>query len=150
MRQDTKVFTVTVLRIALSVVPSRGNFAGMVRWLCVCWLGVCAPLTWAFQPPDTQFPSIQRLTLPEQARQVLVLVAAGGPFPYEKDGTTFGNRERLLPSNKRGYYREYTVPTPGVSHRGARRVVCGGVQPRLPDACYYTHDHYASFRLIVN
>jgi ribonuclease T1 len=70
-------------------------------------------------------------------------------FRYEKDGSVFGNRERLLPGEKRGYYREYTVPTPGLDHRGARRIVCGGFQPRAPEACYYTEDHYSSFRLIV-
>ena len=57
--------------------------------------------------------------------------------------------ERLLPRAKRGYYREYTVPTPGLRHRGARRIVCGGEQPRNPDACYYTEDHYSSFRRIL-
>lgn len=77
------------------------------------------------------------------------LIAAGGPFPYEKDGSVFGNRERVLPPQKRGHYREYTVPTPGLKHRGARRIVCGGQQPRTPEACYYSADHYASFRLIV-
>lgn len=87
--------------------------------------------------------------LPSQGRQVMEQIRQGGPFRYEKDGTVFGNRERLLPAQKRGYYREYTVPTPGLSHRGARRIVCGGPIPRTPDACYYTEDHYASFRLIV-
>lgn len=87
--------------------------------------------------------------LPAQGVKVLTLVRQGGPFPFEKDGTVFGNRERQLPSQKRGYYREYTVPTPGLSHRGARRIVCGGQQPIKPDACYYSGDHYASFRLIV-
>ncbi len=79
----------------------------------------------------------------------MVQIHEGGPFRYEKDGTVFGNRERQLPSQQRGYYREYTVPTPGLSHRGARRIVCGGRQPRQPDACFYTEDHYSSFRLIV-
>ena len=74
---------------------------------------------------------------------------SGGPFPYEKDGTVFGNRERLLPANPRGYYREYTVAAPGARNRGARRIVCGGRQPTQPDACYYTADHYASFSRIV-
>ena len=60
----------------------------------------------------------------------------------------FGNRERLLPAYRRGYYREYTVRTPGVRHRGARRIVCGGQRPTQPDACYYTADHYSSFRRI--
>lgn len=87
--------------------------------------------------------------LPPQGQQVMGQILQGGPFRYEKDGTVFFNRERLLPSQKRGYYREYTVPTPGLSHRGARRIVCGGEQPRSPDACYYTEDHYASFRKIA-
>jgi ribonuclease T1 len=76
-------------------------------------------------------------------------VRSGGPFPYEKDGIVFGNRERLLPRQSRGYYREYTVPTPGARDRGARRLVCGGRQPRNPDACFYTDDHYASFRRVL-
>jgi ribonuclease T1 len=87
--------------------------------------------------------------LPVQGQQVMGQISAGGPFRYEKDGTVFFNREGLLPRQKRGYYREYTVPTPGLGHRGARRIVCGGEQPRVPDACYYTEDHYASFRRIV-
>lgn len=86
--------------------------------------------------------------LPQQGSQTYGLIRQGGPFPNEKDGVVFGNRERLLPAHQRGYYREYTVKTPGVSHRGTRRIVCGG-QPRSPDACYYTADHYASFRKIV-
>lgn len=86
--------------------------------------------------------------IPAQGIQTYALIARGGPFPYEKDGAVFGNRERLLPINSRGYYREYTVSTPGLNHRGTRRIVCGG-KPREPDACYYTADHYASFRRIV-
>jgi len=86
--------------------------------------------------------------LPRQGAETYRLIHQGGPFPYEKDGSVFGNRERLLPAQKRGYYREYTVPTPGARNRGARRIVCGGL-PRTPDACYYTADHYASFRRIV-
>jgi ribonuclease T1 len=87
--------------------------------------------------------------LPAEARQTKERILAGGPFPYTKDGTVFGNRERLLPREKRGYYREYTVKTPGAKNRGARRIVCGGEKPAAPDACYYTADHYASFRRIV-
>lgn len=86
--------------------------------------------------------------LPRQGAETYRLIQQGGPFPYEKDGTVFGNRERLLPAQKRGYYREYTVPTPGARNRGARRIVCGGA-PTTPDTCYYTADHYASFRRIV-
>jgi hypothetical protein len=66
-----------------------------------------------------------------------------------KDGTVFGNRERLLPRAERGFYREYTVPTPGSPDRGARRIVCGGDRPKAPEACFYTADHYASFKLIA-
>lgn len=87
--------------------------------------------------------------LPPQGQQVMAQIRQGGPFPYEKDGTVFGNRERQLPRANRGYYREYTVPTPGLDHRGARRIVCGGEKPRHPDDCYYTEDHYGSFRRIV-
>jgi ribonuclease T1 len=86
--------------------------------------------------------------LPEQGRETYQLIHQGGPFPYEKDGTVFANRERLLPLHPRGYYREYTVRTPKAKTRGARRIVCGGA-PKAPDACYYTADHYASFRRIV-
>ena len=68
---------------------------------------------------------------------------------YDKDGVVFGNRERLLPPEKRGFYREYTVKTPGERSRGARRIVCGGEEPRLPKQCFYTQDHYTSFREIV-
>lgn len=93
--------------------------------------------------------TIAAAQLPEQGQNVLALIHQGGPFRHDKDGTVFGNRERLLPNQPRGYYREYTVRTPGVSHRGARRIVCGGQVPTRPDACYYTEDHYASFRRIV-
>ena len=86
--------------------------------------------------------------LPRQGQETYGLIRQGGPFPYSKDGTVFGNRERLLPAAKRGFYREYTVKTPGSRDRGARRIVCGGPE-RLPHACYYTADHYASFRKIV-
>src|SRR5262245_32788214 len=71
---------------------------------------------------------ISAAALPTEARDVLARVHAGGPFPYERDGVVFGNRERLLPEHKRGYYHEYTVPTPGASNRGARRIVCGGAK----------------------
>ena len=99
--------------------------------------------------PGSAVASLAWSSLPVQGQQVMQQIRDGGPFRYEKDGTVFGNRERRLPGEKRGFYREYTVPTPGLSHRGARRIVCGGMQPRKPDACYYTEDHYTSFRLIV-
>ncbi len=87
--------------------------------------------------------------LPPEARKTEQLIRSGGPFPYAKDGVVFGNRERLLPRRERGYYREYTVRTPGSRDRGARRIVCGGTEPRNPEACWYSSDHYASFARIV-
>ena len=99
--------------------------------------------------PGSAVASVALSNLPPQGQEVFEQIREGGPFRYEKDGTVFGNRERLLPRQKRGYYREYTVPTPGLSHRGARRIVCEGQRPRAPEACFYTEDHYSSFRLIV-
>lgn len=87
--------------------------------------------------------------LPPEAQVTEKLIRSGGPFHYAKDGATFGNRERALPAQPRGYYREYTVQTRGSRDRGARRIVCGGSQPAQPDACFYTADHYASFQRIV-
>ena len=86
--------------------------------------------------------------LPRPGRETYELIRQGGPFPHDKDGSVFGNRERQLPADRRGFYREYTVATPGSRDRGARRIVCGG-PARTPQACYYTADHYASFRKIV-
>ena len=85
--------------------------------------------------------------LPREARDVHALVGSGGPFPFDRDGIVFGNREELLPAQPRGYYHEYTVRTPGVKSRGGRRLVCGG-PAKAPDACYYTDDHYRSVRKI--
>lgn len=81
--------------------------------------------------------------LPAEARDTIALIQRGGPYPHRQDGSTFGNRERQLPQRPRGYYREYTVDTPGLNHRGAKRIVTGGDPP---DAWYYTDDHYQSFR----
>jgi ribonuclease T1 len=93
--------------------------------------------------------TISLAELPAQGRQTYQSILSGGPFPFEKDGVVFGNRERILPHQPRGFYREYTVQTPGSRDRGARRIVCGGRQIRAPEACYYSQDHYASFRRIV-
>ncbi|MEL1264659.1 ribonuclease domain-containing protein [Pseudoxanthomonas putridarboris] len=81
--------------------------------------------------------------LPAEARHTLRLIRQGGPFPHRQDGSVFGNREGRLPRQPNGYYREYTVETPGLDHRGARRIVTGGQPPR---EYYYTDDHYESFR----
>lgn len=93
--------------------------------------------------------SIALADLPKQGRETYALILAGGPFPYDKDGTVFGNRERQLPAQKRGFYREYTVKTPYARTRGAKRIVCGGIQSVKPEVCYYTEDHYASFKRIA-
>lgn len=86
--------------------------------------------------------------LPREGQQIYVLIGQGGPFRYSKDGAIFGNREHILPAKARNYYREYTVKTPGASDRGARRIICGG-QPETSRAeCYYTADHYSTFRRI--
>lgn len=98
--------------------------------------------------PHAAATSVALSQLPAQGVETYQLILQGGPFPFEKDGVVFGNRERLLLGEKRGYYREYTVKTPRSKGRGARRIVCGG-QPKTPVACYYTADHYASFRKIV-
>jgi ribonuclease T1 len=92
-------------------------------------------------------PEVDARTLPREARELLVTIRAGGPYRYERDGVVFGNREHLLPAQARGYYHEYTVPTPGAGNRGARRIVCGGPK-KAPVACFYTADHYASFSRI--
>lgn len=82
--------------------------------------------------------------LPAQARRTIALIHRGGPYPYEEDDSTFGNFERVLPAQPRGYYREYTVRTPGERDRGARRIVAG-----RDGALYWTEDHYATFRAIA-
>lgn len=87
--------------------------------------------------------------LPQEAQHSYQLILAGGPFPFSKDGIVFGNRERILPKRSRGFYHEYTVKTPGSRDRGARRIVCGGQPPNNPEVCYYSDDHYASFRKIA-
>lgn len=129
----------------------------MRRWLMPALLVLIAAATlWQRQAgpvrPDlpaaetgarTSLPAASANRLPEEAIATLALIERGGPFPYRKDGSVFGNREGLLPAAERGHYREYTVPTPGAGDRGARRIVTGGTPPV---AWYYTDDHYRSFR----
>jgi len=96
-------------------------------------------------------PEVELAQLPPEAAQTLALIRQGGPFPYKRDGVVFHNRERRLPMQKRGYYREYTVPTPGLNHRGARRIVAGSGADgdvRSSGEYWYTADHYRSFRRI--
>lgn len=120
-------------------------------WCVVSMALLASPLSGhARRAPEhaTPLPAIALADLPQEGRVTYTLIRQGGPFPYEKDGSVFGNRERQLPPHTRGYYREYTVKTPGAQDRGARRIVCGG-ESRIPEVCYYTADHYASFRTIV-
>lgn len=142
------------------VLSPTGQATSVARWRAICavalvGLALLGGQGGAFARSDVQpqdvaaVPSVALAELPPEAHTVMRLIRQGGPFPYEKDGTVFFNRERLLPPRKRGYYREYTVPTPGLDHRGARRIVCGGWKPTVPDTCYYTADHYASFRRIA-
>jgi ribonuclease T1 len=86
--------------------------------------------------------------LPDEALQTLRLIRQGGPFPYAKDGTVFGNYEKALPQQKRGYYHEFTVPTPTAHNRGAQRIIVGG-DIQISREYYYTNDHYATFRRIT-
>ncbi|MCQ4044170.1 ribonuclease domain-containing protein [Streptantibioticus rubrisoli] len=90
-------------------------------------------------------PTIPASQLPPEARHTLQLIAAGGPFPYPKDGVVFGNYENALPRERRGYYHEYTVPTPGARDRGARRIVTGAGHET-----YYTDDHYRTFKEVTD
>ncbi|NNF55440.1 MAG: ribonuclease [Acidimicrobiales bacterium] len=92
----------------------------------------------------SELPSVLVTKLPAEAWDTLELIAGDGPFPYDRDGLTFQNREGILPDLERGHYREYTVRTPGESDRGARRIVAGA-----HGELYYTDDHYASFREII-
>ena len=102
--------------------------------------------------PAKDLPLVTASTLPKEARDTLALIRKGGPYPYTKDGSIFSNRERILPKESRGFYREFTVKTPHARDRGAKRIVCSGLlpkqQPQVLDKCYYTDDHYASFKKI--
>ncbi|MEU6843037.1 ribonuclease domain-containing protein [Streptomyces sp. NPDC046716] len=93
---------------------------------------------------DTGMATVRESRLPVEARRTLTLIDRGGPFPYEKDGSVFGNYEHELPEHRRGYYHEYTVPTPGSRDRGARRLVTGAERET-----YYTDDHYESFKEVL-
>lgn len=124
-------------------VPTVALIVGsMLAWLCFAGVG---PVL-AKGPPDAAPISVAQL--PKEAQATLKLIADGGPFPYSRDGVVFGNRENLLPLHARGYYHEYTVPTPGSKTRGARRIICGGAKSSAAE-CYYSDDHYQSFRRIV-
>ncbi len=114
-----------------------------VQWLLLSGLLLWLPLAQARDAQGAALPVVALSQLPAEARTTLRLIEQGGPFPYARDGIVFQNREHRLPEHPRGYYHEYTVPTPGVKHRGARRIVCG-----VPRECYYSGDHYRTFQRI--
>ena len=118
-------------------------------------LAAALALSMALVPPglarETQGDALGTIAarqLPNDAQQTLRRIESGGPFPYDKDGSRFGNYERILPRQPRGYYREYTVKDFYRRDRGAKRIVCGGEPPAAND-CYYTEDHYNSFKRIA-
>jgi ribonuclease T1 len=117
------------------------------QWWLLVGLLLCLPFAQArshhHQRDAAAVTTISVAELPPEGRDTLQLIKRGGPFPYPRDGVVFGNYEHILPQQPRGYYHEYTVKTPGAHNRGARRIVCGVV----PE-CYYTGDHYQSFKRI--
>lgn len=116
----------------------------IAQWWLLFGLLLCVPLAEARDDRASSIPVVAIAALPAEARDTLQLIKQGGPFPYPRDGVVFNNYEHILPQQPRGYYHEYTVKTPGVRHRGARRIVCGVV----PE-CYYSGDHYRSFQRIA-
>ena len=129
----------------MPVAFARALAYGMLVALVVALGAGSAPI--AARDAPARLDEIDVAALPAEAREVLARIRAGDPFRYERDGVTFGNREHALPARRRGYYHEYTVATPGERTRGARRLVCGGPR-KAPEVCYYTDDHYATFRRI--
>jgi ribonuclease T1 len=135
-----------------------------MRWLMLAFLAVMVGMAWFKAEPATPAgatppiasvpathpsmpppPSTHTPGLPPEVDATLALIEAGGPFPFDRDGLVFGNYEGRLPARERGWYHEYTVPTPGLDHRGARRIVTGG-EPATE--FWYTDDHYETFRRI--
>lgn len=119
--------------------------ARLIVFLAVLWLpaGAQADTHHTVQSVHASLAIISVAEMPPEGRDTLRAIKQGGPFAYSRDGVVFGNYERILPKQARGYYHEYTVKTPGARNRGARRIVCGP----LPE-CYYTADHYKTFKQI--
>lgn len=131
------------------IARSAETAAVVASLVAVLWAPGGASARSSHQETVSERPVVALAQLPVEAQKTHRLIHSGGPFPYRKDGSVFGNRERLLPVHARGFYREYTVPTPGARDRGARRIICGGQRLKAPDACFYSSDHYASFGRIV-
>ncbi len=147
------------MRMAWCRVPLQ-----QLLWLIVAFAFSTLAVARGDIPSQTQTREVRVPELPQEAREMLQLIRRDGPYPNERDGITFGNYEKLLPAAQRGHYREYTVMTPGVRHRGARRIIvgCERQRPVSPSSgllrlahCrdggefYYTADHYRTFRRIV-
>lgn len=121
----------------------------MPRVLRLCWIVLALSLPALVQAAPAAdggqngLPVIALAELPSEARDTLRAIRQGGPFAYARDGVVFRNFERILPQRPRGYYREYTVRTPGAGNRGARRIISGEV-----NEYYYTADHYQTFKRI--
>ena len=111
--------------------------------LCALLALLGAPQGFAQRETYSRAESVSLAQLPPEVRRTVALIRANGPFPYSRDGIVFGNREAQLPKQHRGYYHEYTVPTPGARNRGARRIIAGE-----RGELYYTDDHYQTFRRI--
>lgn len=119
------------------------RYVTRAQWWLLFGLLLCLPIAHARSHTQDAVPTILVAELPMEARDTLQLIKRGGPFPYPRDGIVFSNYEHILPQQSRGYYHEYTVKTPGVRHRGARRIVCG-----IVPECYYSDDHYQTFKRI--
>ncbi len=146
--------TVQGTRAGATAMPSsrRKSMAGAllaVVLAAAASLGVLTPASSQAKQSIGLGDDVSLSSLPPEARRTDQLIHSGGPFPFSRDGVVFGNYEKRLPREPRGWYHEYTVPTPGARNRGARRIICGGNQPTEPDACFYTEDHYNSFHRIV-
>ena len=127
--------------------PGRSlRLAAILILAFTAWIGTGAQVL--ARTPHANAAEISVADLPGEGREVFERIHAGGPFRYSRDGIVFGNRDHRLPPHARGYYHEYTVATPGSHNRGARRIICGGAKA-TPEACWYTDDHYESFRRIV-
>ncbi len=126
-----------------------GSFSGLASTVLCAIAFAIAPTISQARPVSGLGEPVALSSLPREAQQAEQRIRAGGPFPYSQDGVVFGNRERHLDRQPRGYYHEYTVPSPGARDRGARRIVCGGTRLTEPDACFFTEDHYNSFHRIV-
>jgi len=124
----------------------KARLFALLRLIVALTLAACLGSAVAREAYD-RLDSVALSSLPPEAHRTLQLIQQGGPFPYKRDGVTFGNYEKRLPYQHRGYYSEYTVPTPGSRDRGARRIIAGG-KPATSGEYYYTDDHYRSFRRI--